>query len=145
MEGKELHSQEKMRTLSLFLFFGTCTAFTPTPQPFSKGWVKEAEKKHSRVALLAVPSLMTIAAMTGEDPVPFLNHQPVTTQLLFYTTAGILESFNLKRFDKGFRLKDGEEPGKLLPLKASEELQNIEDWAGRLAMLVATGYLATSL
>ena len=137
-----------MRVFSLLVFLGTCTAFTPTTtplKPFTKGWVKEAEKKHSRVALLAVPSLMTIAAMTGDDPVQFLNNQPLATQLFFYSAAGALESLNLKRFDKGFKLKDGEEPGKLLPLEASEQLHAVEDWAGRLAMLMATGYFVNTL
>lgn len=105
----------------------------------------EAEKKHGRVALLAVPSLMTIAAMTGEDPVQFLNQQPVATQLCFYSAAGLLETLNLKRFDAGFKLKDGEEPGKLLPLRASEKLHNIEDWSGRVAMLLAAAYFANTL
>jgi hypothetical protein len=136
-----------MRIFSLLFVLGTCAAFTtPTPlNPFSNGWVKEAEKKHSRVALLAVPSLMTISAMTGDDPVQFLNNQPLATQLIFYSTAGALESLNLKRFDKGFKLKDGEEPGKLLPLQANERLHNVEDWAGRLAMLTATGYFVSTL
>lgn len=120
------------------------TAPTP-PKPFTRGWVKEAEKKHSRVALLAVPSLMSIAAMTGEDPVSLLNSQPASTQLVFYATAGLFETLNLRRFDKGFTLKQGEEPGKLLPLEASSELDAAEDWAGRLAMLAAAGYFAATL
>tara|TARA_A100001015_G_scaffold302058_1_gene389793 strand:+ start:368 stop:790 length:423 start_codon:yes stop_codon:yes gene_type:complete len=136
-----------MRAVTLILSFAACNAFTtPTAlKPFSRGWVKEAEKKHSRVALVAVPSLMTIAAMTGEDPVQFLNNQPAATQLIFYSTAGLLETLNLKRFDKGFNLKEGEEPGKLLPIQASETIQSVEDWAGRLAMVMAAGYFATTL
>lgn len=136
-----------MRTLLVLVSVGMISAFTPATQqgPFSRSWVKEAEKKHSRVALLAVPSLMTIAAMTGEDPVQFLNNQPVVTQLVFYSTAGLLETRNLKRFDKGFRLKEGEEPGKLLPVEATHQLNAAEDLAGRLAMVSAGGFFWTTL
>ena len=109
-------------------------------------WLREAEKKHGRVALLAVPSLATIAMATGNDPVPWLNSQPIETQIVFYSTAGLLESFNLRRFDKGFRLKDDEEPGKLLDrIQVSTEVNSLEDNAGRVAMLIAASVFANSV
>ena len=53
-----------------------------------------------------------------------------------YAVAGILESFNLRRFDKGFTLKDSEIPGQLLPGKEpSPELDAVEDatrWLRRM-------------
>lgn len=123
----------------------TCDAASFVNPPFSDKWIKEAEKKHSRVALLAVPCLIGISAITGgDDPVQFLNSQPASTQLIFYSAAGILESLNLKRFDKGFALRPEEEPGKLLPLEASKEWHDVEDWTGRLSMLIALGFLLNS-
>lgn len=109
-------------------------------------WVREAEKKHSRVALLALPTLATIASSTdGADPVPFLNSQPATTQLIFYSVAGLVESANLRRLGKGFSLKEGEEPGKLLPIKAGDTLNSLEDAVGRAAMLACTFFLVSSV
>lgn len=133
-----------MRTLLTLASLVLSQAFTTSG--LSPKWMKEAEKKHARVALLAVPSLMTIAQATGEDPVAFLNSQPVATQLAFYSSAALLESLNLRRFGKDpFTLKDDEEPGKLLPLAASPNLHAVEDWTGRIAMLVAAGYFANTL
>ena len=48
--------------------------------------------------------------------------------------------------DKGFKLKEGEEPGKLIPMiSASKELHHVEDAVGRVAMLVATSIFAGSV
>lgn len=136
-----------MRSLFLCVLVSSCSAFTPAGlrKPFSDSWIKEAEKKHSRVALLAVPSLVSIAAVTGDDPIQFLNNQPVTSQLVFYSVAGVLETLNLRRIDEGFKLKDGEEPGKLLPFEASSKLNSAEDWSGRVAMLIAAGFFGASI
>lgn len=111
----------------------------------SPGWIKEAEKKHARVALLAAPSLALIALATGDDPTGWLNAQPLSTQIPFYGTATMLETLNLRRFDKGFTLKEGEIPGKLLPIDASETLEGMEDNLGRLAMIGVTGVLLSSV
>ena len=129
-----------------------CVVLSPTmaftspklPAVVSSNWLREAEKKHSRVALLAVPSLLAIRAATGDDPVGWLNQQPVASQLIFYATAGILESYNLRRFD-GLDLKADQLPGKLLPFEASAEWHAAEDGAGRAAMLLATGFLVHTL
>lgn len=108
-------------------------------------WLQEAEKKHGRAALVAAPSLAILAMATGDDPVPWLNHQPVETQLAFYSVMGLLESFNLRRIDKGFTLKEGEVPGRLLPITSDITTLNvIEDVAGRACMLGVAATLASS-
>ena len=135
-----------MRALSVALTIALCEGFTaPGVKPFSDRWVREAEKKHARVALLAVPALVTIASATGQDPVQFLNAQPATTQILFYSAAGLLETLNLRRFDKGFDLKPDEVPGKLLPVRSSAVLDGAEDALGRVAMVVAVGFFSATL
>jgi len=78
--------------------------------------------------------------------VQWLNTQPASTQLTFYSAAAVLESFNLRRFDRGFTLRDGEEPGQLLSVGSANitTLDAFEDVAGRTAMLVSAWMLATS-
>ena len=110
-------------------------------------WLREAEKKHARIALLALPALSAITmANSGQDPVPWLNAQPAATQLIFYSVGGLFETLNLKRFDKSFTLKAGEQPGKLLPIDAvPPTLDLLEDGAGRLAMLATFAMLVNSV
>ena len=118
----------------------------PAPGTREFDWLREAEKKHARVAMIAAPSLATIALATGDDPVPWLNQQPAMTQLLFYSTAGLLESLNLRRFDPGFKLRVGETPGRLLDTAPNRtNLDVLEDNVGRLAMLGVTSNLLSSL
>lgn len=134
-----------MNVFLTLLSLSAASAFTTPTSPWSSTWLREAEKKHARVALLAVPTLVAIGAATGDDPVGWLNQQPAATQLLFYATAGVLESYNLRRFDAGFTLKPSEEPGKLLPVSASPEWDVAEDVAGRTAMVAAAGFFAHTL
>lgn len=111
-------------------------------------WMREAEKKHGRAALLALPTLAVLSATTnGDDPVRWLNAQPVDVQLTCYSVAAALESFNFPRFGsaKPFTLKPEEVPGKLLPGGLpSRALDHVEDAAGRAAMLAVAGVLAVS-
>lgn len=137
-------------TLALCFVFVASTASALQLTPPSAGskefqWLREAEKKHARVALLAAPSLAAISAATGgADPVPWLNAQPASTQLIFYASAAFVETVNLRRLEGLFSLKDDEEPGKLLPVEASEPWHTAEDGAGRVAMLLTAFALATS-
>lgn len=109
-------------------------------------WMREAEKKHARAAMVALPSLMLIASATGEDPVPWLNAQPAATQLGVYAAVGALEALNLRRLDRGFALKPGEVPGRVFPwVDAGAALHTIEDEVGRVAMLATAGVLVESL
>ena len=124
----------------LSLFVGALTL------NLSPKWIMEAEKKHGRIAMLALPTLGAISmANHGVDPVPWLNHQPPVTQISFYSGAGVLESLNLRRFDKGFVLKKGQTPGNLLNMSYSPGLDVIEDISGRAAMIGATALLLESL
>lgn len=139
----------------LLLLFATVSSMAlQSPPPKTRitssrlsGWLAEAEKKHGRVAMTALPALAKIAAATGQDPVPWLNQQPAMDQLFFYATAGVLESVNLRRFGPGFSLKDGETPGKFL--RSADDppplLSAVEDAAGRAAMLLALGVFLRSL
>ncbi len=137
------------RLLPIVMLAVSCSAFqmplsTVTPKRYK--WFEEAEKKHGRVALLAVPTLYAIQSATGGDPIPWLNAQPYAVQTLFYTVAACAETLNLKRLDKGFTLKDDEIPGKLIAsVQPSPVLNTIENGAGRVAMLVATMMLLASV
>ena len=115
---------------------------------FTKSWIQEAEKKHGRVAMLGLPAILAIsAANPGTDPVQWLNAQPATMQLVFYSTAGLLETLNLKRLDAGFVLKQGETPGKLWNVSfiSSPLFEETEDFAGRAAMVATAGMMIDSL
>ena len=136
--------------VAFLMLVASTVAFSPllspkvgTPQ---YTWLREAEKKHSRAALVAAPSLAIIAIATGDDPIPWLNHQPLNTQLSFYSVAGLLESFNLRRIGTGFTLKEGEDPGRLLPITSdTPRLDSLEDAAGRVAMLGVAITMTSSL
>lgn len=135
-------------TFLVIATFAPVTCFTPASlTPARQKWFREAEKKHSRVALLALPSLTALmAANNGMDPVPWLNSQPVTTQLAFYSVAATVESFNLRRLDKGFLLKETAIPGKLLNIISYPAyLDTFEDYAGRSAMIVTFLMLVSSI
>lgn len=131
--------------LLLIVGFASSLQMSPTKGTKDYAWLREAEKKHSRVALLALPTLAAISIVTGEDPVPWLNSQPASDQIAVYSVAAMLESVNLRRMDKGFTLKDGEEPGKILPVtNVPDGLDGLEDALGRVAMLMATSALIGS-
>ena len=131
--------------LLTFLVAGS-RALRAVPPIASTAWVKEAEIKHGRVALLALPALVALGSHQPEiDPVKWLNARPLDDQLLFYSFAGVLESFNLRRFGRGFRLKEGEEPGKLLPVPPPPKRAiAAEVVSGRLAMLACFLFLFRS-
>ena len=129
-----------MRLIVVMLASTASTASAFTVSPARKAWIQEAEKKHGRVAMLGFPALVALAA-THNDPVPWLNSQPVATQLVFYSTAAALESFNLRRLDKGFTLKEGEVPGKLLDVGDYPTLEAVETLTGRAAMIASAAVL----
>jgi hypothetical protein len=116
----------------------TVTVVTVTPQRLA--WMREAEKKHARVALVALPSLAVLGAAGVEHPVNWLNSQPAETQLYFYSVAAVLESLNLRRFGPGLTLKDTEIPGKLFgDREPSAVADAFEDTLGRAAMVMVAG------
>ena len=129
-------------SLAFVLIASAGLTVTPSPRNL---WLQEAEKKHGRVAMLSIPALTAISmANHGMDPGPWLNSQPAATQLIFYSTAGAFESFNLKRLGKGFTLTEGEVPGKLWNATAPAGLEQVENFVGRAAMLGSAGMLLDS-
>lgn len=133
-------------TLAVLSLVPNTMAFGGSSTPFTSAWLREAEKKHGRVAILAVPALATISATNGGiDPVPWLNDQSSAAQLMFYASAGILESFNLRRFNANFALRDGEVPGQLWDVNVPAGVDHAEDFAGRFAMLAATAMFVSSV
>lgn len=107
-------------------------AFRP---PFNDAWMREAEIKHGRVAMLAFPTLAQISTITNTNPVSWLAHQPVDTQIYFFSAAAVFESLNLRRLGYGFVLKEGEEPGKLFQSNHSAGFDVVETNVGRIAMI----------
>jgi hypothetical protein len=124
---------------------------TPRPPPHRRGptedFVREAEKKHARVALLAAPTLAALPMLTGDpDAASYLLRQPVEVQLTFFSAAGLVESYALARLGPGFSLRKGVVPGVVPPLRPpSPDLDAVEDTLGRGAMLATTAMLLVSV
>lgn len=111
-------------------------------------WKQEAEKKHGRTAMLAVPALLALGASGVEEPVRWLSQQPLDTQAEFFSAVGLVEAaFGLPRLGYGFTLKEGVQPGVYPPLSPPDnpQLDAAETNFGRIAMLVAAGMLAQTL
>lgn len=115
---------------------------TPNGGVPSAAFVREAEIKHGRVALLALPALAAVAAATGADPVRYLSMQPVPAQLAFFAAAGTLEGVTFARLGPAFSLREDAVPGKLWDVPHPPALAHAEDAAGRAAMLAAAAVLA---
>ena len=140
-----------MNTLCILLLSGSVSAFTPPRGPPvrmysgntipTEEFVRDAEKKHGRVALLALPTLGAIAQLTGENPVTYLSNQPVNTQLEFFAIAAAFESLTLRRLGPQFSLKKNVVPGNIYPFSPNAKLDTLEDWAGRCAMLATTAIM----
>ncbi len=107
------------------------------------GFVREAELKHARVALLAVPTLGIMSSMGIEEPVKWLSTQPLDTQLGFFSTSALVESASLARLGPKFSLKDGLVPGNFFNDK--NVTVDLELMSGRVAMLAAAGILVSGL
>jgi hypothetical protein len=118
---------------------------TPNGGVPSAAFVREAEIKHGRVAMLALPTLAAIAAATGDDPVRFLSHQPADVQAAVFAGAGALEGVTFARLGPEFSLKDGVVPGALWRVPHTPAAVRAEDLAGRAAMVAAAAAIAGSL
>lgn len=129
---------------SLFLL-PTAAAWSVPPTPA----LREYEKKHGRVAMAAVAALGALAGAGVDEPVKWLSQQPVSDQLTFFATSGVLEAaVTLPRFTGALQLRDDLEPGRVLPFApktVDERADRIEDAAGRTAMLVAIAALASAV
>ena len=138
--------------LSSIMTFGLLSLTRPAPRILGSDpmkWMRECEIKHGRVAMLALPTLVAIQQVTGEDPLPWLNAQSVDAQLVTYATAAGLEgALSLPRLGpRPFTLREGETPGKLFRWTPtpSAGLVSLEDAVGRGAMLLAAAALASGL
>lgn len=100
-------------------------------------YVRECEKKHERVAILALISLASLSNAGVSEPVAWLSQQPLDTQIGFFSVSGVLESASLPRLEGFAVLRDGVEPGRFHPFPPGSKVANdIEDTVGRTSMLV---------
>ena len=110
----------------------------PSPKMPSDAFVREAEKKHARIALLALPTLGAIYAATGDNPATYLSHQSADVQSAFFGVSSLFEAASLSRLAPNFALKDGVTPGNWGVKSVSADTEKLEDAAGRIAMLATT-------
>ena len=109
-------------------------------------WSVEAEKKHGRVAMVALASLVTLQSVGIDDPVRWLSEQSTDTQLVFFSQAAALESLSLRRLAGFARLRPEVEAGRFWPLGPGTKSANgAEDWAGRAAMLVTFAWMVSAV
>lgn len=104
-------------------------------------FVQESEFKHARVALLAVPTLLTMNAFGIEEPVKWLSTQDPNTQLTFFGSVGLVEAISLNRLGSNFFLKEDVTPGVFFS-NVTKVNTEVELASGRIAMLVAASMLA---
>lgn len=136
-----------MHRLGTMLLLHACTANAASLQ-LDGAYLRETEKKHARVAMLAVPALLVLGAQGVDAPVSWLSHQPLDAQLEFFSAAGVLEAWaTLPRYQARLRLKDTVEPGNFLPAawRVPEPLDRAEDMVGRAAMLCASTLMLSEL
>lgn len=110
-------------------------------------FLREAEKKHARVAMLALPTLLALQAAGVDSPAGWLASQPVDTQIDFFSGAGVVESaLTLPRYRKGFRLREGVYPGGIFRTEEAPPAADLaEDLVGRASMLAATVFLLSDV
>jgi hypothetical protein len=113
----------------------------------SPKYLREVEKKHGRVALLALPTLAALSA-TGHVPATsWLASQPTDLQAIFFSSAAVVEAgATLPRFKERLELRDSVEPGRFFDLgPGSPELNKLEDAGGRVAMGATVAWMLTDL
>jgi hypothetical protein len=121
------------------------TGFANAFSSLDRGFVRESEFKHARVALLALPAFAALSATGVDEPVQWLSTQPMETQLTFFTTASLVETFSLSRLGPNFSLRDGLEPGNTLGIaNCSRTLIDAELSAGRAAMIGAACVMSSA-
>ena len=138
-----------MRTIhALFLLVSTSYAFVaPAPNSRPKipsdDFVKDAEIKHGRVALVSGAVLASLASAGIEHPTAALSQSPLDAQLMFFSAIGVAEAATyLPRLSYKFSLRDGVVPGELIPrVKAEPWLARLELNVSRVAMMTVFLYM----
>ena len=128
---------------------------------FNNKFIREAEIKHSRVAMLSAVTIPTIELFNGNNQGIYeLSHQPLPFQYLALTIFGMSEFgqlFKAYEFPEStntwFKIKDSHTPGEYsfdpLNISSNSELlaknKDQELFNGRIAMLACAGFLAQEL
>ena len=128
--------------VSIILFTRCADAFLP----MSKTSLREYEKKHGRVAIASLATLGALSASGVDEPVKWLSQQPISDQLTFFSTAGVLEAAaTLPRFQGLLQLREEVQPGKFFNATVNDNIDMAEDVLGRVAMLYAFAMLVNTL
>lgn len=142
------HKHYTMRTIqTLLLVVSTSHAFivpSPSyPKIPSEAFVRDAEIKHGRVALVSGTVLASLASMGVEYPTAALSQCPIDAQLIFFSLIGMTEAVTyLPRLSSKFSLRDGVVPGELIPrVKAEPWLARFELNVSRVAMMPVILYM----
>ena len=116
---------------------------SPKPNIPSKDFIREAEIKHGRVALLSGGVLSGLLASGVEHPTQALESLPPMVQLMFFSAIGLAEAaVYLPRLSTGFSLKDGIEPGKMFArISATQQARDVELVVTRLAMIAVFAFM----
>lgn len=143
------HESHTMRTIQvLFVLVSTSHAFVvPPPPPYPKipsdAFVRDAEIKHGRVALVSGTVLASLASAGIEHPTAVLSQCPNDAQLVFFSAIGMAEAATyLPRLSSMFSLRDDAVPGEVIPrVKAEPWLTGVELNVSRVAMIAVFLYI----
>lgn len=142
------HKPYTMRTIAaLLLVVSASHAFVAPPPLYPKipsdAFVRDAEIKHGRIALVSGAVLVTLASAGIEHPTAALAQSSIETQIDFFSAIGIAEAATyIPRLSSMFSLRDGVVSGRLITgVNAKPELLRIELDVSRCAMLAVFFYL----